>query len=398
MLDAVNKSNFLNERILCVDDDENALAAYQRTLRKHYTVDIAINAQSAMNLLNRSGPYAVVVSDMHMPSIDGIRLLSHIKIDHHESIGVMLTGDGDQSTAIQAVNDGSVFRFLTKPCPPDILIKAIDDAVRQYRLQIAERDVLNRTLGGCIQVLTDLLSFSDPQTFARVRHMRERIQVLTQNLGQGDAWEIETAAILAPIGAATIPSEILHKCRTGQELNTNERGMLTRVPGTGHKLLASIPRLEGVARIILYQNKQFDGSGFPPDDVAGTDIPIGARLLRVVNDLSHYEESGVPTTQAITQLSSLPGYYDPDILTAAATCLPGLSGTREHAVRQRSVSVRDLRIGHVLRSDICTRDGKLLLPAGHALSATLLERLSNSARVNEVIEPIAVDEPIAQDS
>jgi response regulator RpfG family c-di-GMP phosphodiesterase len=388
----------MQERILFVDDDESILKAFERSLRKNFTVDSAINAQSAMQLLNNNGPYAVVISDMRMPSIDGIRLLTQVKIDHPECVAIMLTGDGDQRTAIKAVNEGSIFRFLTKPCPPDLLMKALNDGVRQYRLQIAERDFLDRTLGGCVQVLTDLLSLADPQTFARARDMRERIRVLAKQLGEGDTWEIETAAMLAPIGVATLPPGVLHKSRSGTELNEGEKSMIARVPAIGHKLLSTIPRLEGVARIILYQNKQFDGSGFPKDDVAGTNIPVGARLLRVVNDLSHYEMGGVPTVQAISKLESLPGYYDPDILAAAALCLPGLAETRSHAVCIRQVQVRDLRIGHVLRSDILTRDGKLLLAEGHAISATLLERLLNSSRVNDVTDPIMVDEPIPADA
>jgi response regulator RpfG family c-di-GMP phosphodiesterase len=383
----------MNERILCVDDNENVLATYQRSLRNLYQVDIAINASSALRLLNHNGPYAVIVSDMHMPSIDGIRLLTQAKKDHPQCVRIMLTGDADQRTAIGAVNEGSIFRFLTKPCPPEILMIALEDGVRQYRLQIAERDILDRTLGGCVGVLTDLLSLTDPQSFARALHMRERIAVLAKYIGQGDIWEIETAAMLAPIGAATIPPGILHKSRSGAPLNGDEKRMLARVPAIGHKLLASIPRLEGIARIILYQNKQFDGSGFPNDEVAGTDIPVGARLLRVVNDLSHYEAGGVPTTQAIPLLVALQGYYDPGILAAASQCLPDLSDSHEHAVRQRIVTVHDLRIGHVLRSDILTRDGTLLLRAGNALSATLLERLMNSASVNEILASISVDEP-----
>jgi response regulator RpfG family c-di-GMP phosphodiesterase len=397
-VDSAMRVQGLNERILCVDDNENVLASYQRCLRDHFKVDVAINAPSALRLLNTNGPYAVVVSDMHMPSIDGIRLLTQVKKDHPQCVRIMLTGDTDQRIAIGAVNEGSIFRFLTKPCPPDVLMKALDDGVRQYRLQIAERDILDRTLGGCVGVLTDLLALTDPQTFARALHMRERIAVLAKYLDQGDAWEIETAAMLAPIGAATIPPGIMHKSRSGALLTSDEKRMLARVPAIGHKLLASIPRLEGIARIILYQNKQFDGSGFPNDEVAGTSIPVGARLLRVVHDLSHYEAGGVPTAKAISQLVALQGYYDPDILTAASQCLPELLDTHEHAVRQRIVMVQDLRIGHVLRSDIRTKDGMLLLTAGHAISATLLERLRNSASVQEILASITVDEPVTMGS
>ncbi len=88
---------------------------------------------------------------------------------------------------------------------------------------------------------------------------------------------MDVAATLAHIGQVTVPPELVLKTRIGQPLNERELEMLARVPAIGANLLAQIPRLEEVSKIILYQNKRFDGSGFPQDGVAGHDIPLPAR-------------------------------------------------------------------------------------------------------------------------
>ncbi len=381
----------MTERILCVDDDAHMLESYQRILRGHVAVDVAHGGAEALRLLKSHGAYAIVLSDMCMPIMDGVRFLRQVKTDHPSSIRIMLTGDADQKTAMDAVNEGSIFRFLLKPCSPEALVKAINAGLRQYRLENTERDVLDQTVGGCVRVLTELLSLSDPETALRASYLRERIGLFTNYLREGDPGEIEIAALLATIGRASIPPIVLLKSEAGRPLSPDEMDMLRRVPAIGHKLLIAIPRLENIANIILYQTKQYDGSGFPQNDIAGTRIPYGARLLRVLTDLALSESGGIPLSDAIERLASLDGYYDPVILAAAAVCLPRLLNDRRKAVRQHMVNVRDLRIGHVLRADIRTKEGTLLLATGHSISAILLERLRNSARVNAINEPIAVD-------
>ena len=100
-----------------------------------------------------NGPYAVVVSDMRMPGMDGIELLSKIKARSPETIRVMLTGTGDFDTAINAINEGSIFRFLSKPCSKEVMAQTLTAALAQYRLVTAEKQIMEQTLSGCIRVL-----------------------------------------------------------------------------------------------------------------------------------------------------------------------------------------------------------------------------------------------------
>ena len=131
----------MRHKILIVDDEPQILQGYQRILRKHFVVDIASGGQQALNAISSHGPYAVVVSDMRMPGMSGLELLMDIRKIAPTTVRIMLTGNADQQTAMDAVNHGHVFRFLTKPCPPEILTDAIELALEHYR-ETHEKELL----------------------------------------------------------------------------------------------------------------------------------------------------------------------------------------------------------------------------------------------------------------
>lgn len=135
-------------KILIVDDDESVLAGFQRSLRKRFTMDVATRGEQALRLLEGETPYAVVVADMHMPGMNGLDLLMRIRDLSPDTSRIMLTGDADQRTAVDAVNHGRVFRFLAKPCEVEALAEALEAGVRQYQLVRAEKDLLEQTLSG----------------------------------------------------------------------------------------------------------------------------------------------------------------------------------------------------------------------------------------------------------
>ncbi|HEX2100040.1 MAG TPA: response regulator, partial [Candidatus Synoicihabitans sp.] len=141
----------MTSRVLFVDDDPNLLAAFQRNLRKQFQFDTALGAQEALALLERPEPYAVVLADMRMPGMDGVELLERVKQRAPETVRMMLTGNADQQTAVDAVNRGEVFRFLNKPCPPEVLVPALEAAIKHYQLQRLERELLEGTLAGSVK-------------------------------------------------------------------------------------------------------------------------------------------------------------------------------------------------------------------------------------------------------
>jgi DNA-binding NtrC family response regulator len=122
-------------RILIVDDGELLLDALKRQLRSRFDVTTATGGKEGIRLVTSQAPYAVVVSDLRMPEMDGVTLLYLIRQLAPDTVRVLLTGKADLEAATAAVNVGNIFRFLTKPCPTGMLLRALEAAVEQYRLK-----------------------------------------------------------------------------------------------------------------------------------------------------------------------------------------------------------------------------------------------------------------------
>jgi len=127
------------EKILLVDDDNLILDGYRRSLSRDFSIDTALGGQEALKLAADGGPYAIVVSDMRMPGMDGVEFLTRIKTLSPDTIRVMLTGNADVETAVHAINEGSIFRFLNKPCSKELMGKTLTAGLLQYRLVTAEK-------------------------------------------------------------------------------------------------------------------------------------------------------------------------------------------------------------------------------------------------------------------
>jgi response regulator RpfG family c-di-GMP phosphodiesterase len=381
----------MNRKVLCVDDDMHVLNALQRNLRKQFTIDTALGGEQALALIEQQGPYAVIVADMRMPGMDGVQFLSKAQEKAPDTVRIMLTGNADQQTAIEAVNQGHVYQFLTKPCPLEMLAVALGGGAKQYEWVMAEHELLEHTLSGSVKVLTEILSVMEPQSFGRGQQLREYMRAYIQSPTE-HAWQLELAAVLTSIGYVTIPGTVTAKARAGQSLTDTETEMLARVPEFGSKLLANIPRLETVAQMVLYQNKHFDGSGFPSDACAGDAIPVGARILKVLNDLLDLEARGMTRMHALQEMQQRCGWYDPRVLDAAFVrfdaSLPKASSAPRTAY---AVSVNDLHPGQIFSSNVYTVDNVLIVKAGAKVSLLLLERLRNFARLQGLREPLEVE-------
>jgi len=377
-----------------VDDETNVLSAHQRNLRKQFQLDIAPSGAEALRLIKSQGPYAVIVADMRMPEMDGVQLLAEVKRRAPDTTRIMLTGDADQHTAMEAVNQGEIFRFLTKPCLPETLAAALNAGVGQYRLVTAERELLEKTLNGSVRLLTDILSLADPISYGRGQILKEHVLAFARHLNVAQTWDLEMGAMLAQIGCVSLPPAVLAKWRSSVPLTEAEKALLERLPEFGARLLGNIPRLEPVARIVLYQCKNFDGTGLPRGPVAGQDIPIGARILKVLADLGSLEADGHPKHTALQIMLQRQGCYDPAVIQAASASLDVyLPGAFFPAPQDLALTVKDLHPGYLIQSDVNSTDGVLIVKAGTTISLPMLERLRNFASVTGVQEPIIVRIP-----
>ena len=369
--------------VLCVDDEPQVLEGLRDTLRRSYDTRVATGGVEALELLrSEPGAYATVISDMRMPVMAGSTFLREARRVAPDAVRILLTGYADMEAAIRSVNDGQVFRFLRKPCEPEELMRTCAAALVQHRLLTAERVLLEETLRGSVQALADVLSLASPAAFGRAARVKQSVIRLAQAIGLDDRWELEVAALLAEIGAVTLPAQTLEKLHAGAPLADAELAMVDRVPAISRQILENIPRLDAVLQIL-------DGSLQRIDGVAErTDIPLGSRVLRIALDYDDLNSCDVGAKVAIAVMRSRNGAYDPGLLETFATAV----AASEHALPVREVSVAALPGGATLAADVRASTGGLLVARGQPVTGAILQRLSNLG-TGAIDEPLLVFEP-----
>ena len=357
-------------RILFVDDDAELLAALKRRYRNRYQVDVAAGPVRALESVTERGPYALVVTDLRMPGLDGLAFLDRLKRVCPDTMRVMLTGHADLGAAVAAVNTGQVFRFLIKPCSEEELDTSLAAAVTAYGQVTAEKEFLKGALRGIIKVLTDLLALQNPEALARATRVRRLVADMARYLEAPDAWRVDLAVTLSQLGALVMP-ESLFACLRDQGMLEGDRARLfNRHPAIAADLLANIPRLREVSDIIRLQHARYDGAGRAPGEPVGPAIPLGARLLKLTLDYDTLLTSGRGRQQALAALAEREGQYDPRLLDLLAELAGSFEG---YARAERSVGM--LAPGMVLEDPVRLRGGELAAAAGQMVDPGLLERL-----------------------
>ncbi|HFQ89223.1 MAG TPA: response regulator [Desulfobulbus sp.] len=373
----------MTDKILFVDDEQNVLQSMRRQLRKRFPLQTALSGDEALAILKREGPFAVIVSDMRMPGMNGVELLARVKNLYPDTVRIMLTGNADQETAIEAVNSGQIFRFLTKPCSTAILVPALALAQRQYRLVTAERELLQETLKGCVTVLSELLGQAKPTVFSAGLRIRELASRLATAMDMPNIWQIEVAALLVQIGCISLPTDIINKKYAGLELDSEEEKMWAGYPETGARLLESIPRLENVTKMIRWQQVRFDEL----EETAGSEfdeVLTGVQILKVAIDFDLETYKGNSPRTSIDRLRRRKGMYNPLVLDALASI------RFEEQRRTACLTVDDIAVGMIADEDITARNGALILPRGQEITWSVLQGLYNFNRQVGIVEPIRV--------
>lgn len=363
------------DAVLLVDDEPAILDGLRRQLRNRYQLETAPGAEAGLAALQKQA-FAVVVSDMHMPGMDGARFLAEVRERQPDSARIMLTGHADIGAAIQAVNLGNLFRFLTKPCPAEALAAAIDAGIAQHRLLTAERELLEKTLSGSVRVLTEILALANPGAFGRAQRLRRVARRLADAMQHPAPWQVELAAMMSQLGIVTVPADLVERAEAGEDLREDERRVLAGVPEVTARLLSNIPRLEPCARMIASSGAAED----PPGDDA---TARGARILRLMGAYDAMIAGGRSVASALAELRS---QGHPPAAVEALGALDADPSRRQHI----AVAARDLRTGMVLEEDVRARNGVLLVARGQELTHATLERIMNFSRLIGVHEPIRV--------
>jgi CheY-like chemotaxis protein len=356
-------------RVLCVDDEPRVVEGLVLHLRKDYDVHTALSGDEALKKLKEIGGAAVVVSDMRMPGMDGTLLLHTVMNSYPDAARILLTGEPGRDAAVAAVNKAHIFRFLTKPCPPDQLRTAVEAGVIQYRLVRAERTILKETLVGCIKALVDVLAIANPVAFGRASRLKRLAIEFAGALQHGDFWQLEAAAMLSQLGYLSLPTQLVEKLYYGERLTLEEKTLAGGVTEVAMKLLGNIPRLEPVLQILealRWKDEQIARLG---DGTVG----IGTRILGLVLEYDSLVAQGHSMDVAVQTLRRRNSRFGTRLVEQFAAHLGAGSGANE----LRELSLRSVLPGMIIMQDVRTQAGTLLVARGFEVSSTFLERIHN---------------------
>ena len=377
----------MSRKILFVDDEENILRGFERTLRSTYQIETAVGPSLGLAALAERGPFAVVVSDLRMPGMDGIQFLSEARKRHPDTVRLMLSGNADFEAAVSAVNRGHVFQFLTKPCPPDQLRAALDAAIAQNRLIVAERELLEQTLHGSVGMMTEVLSVVNPIAFGRASRIRRYVRQMSTDLHLPNLWEFDVAAMLSQIGCIAVPPDILEKVYGGKTLTKTEAESFAGHPSVGHDLVAKIPRLEVISEIIRLQATPLH---FHPANL-GDVIAVGAQMLMIATCFDDAITKGATPASAVKLMRDRPSVYQATLVAAierAEICTAELV--------RKALYLRELRPRMIVDQDIQVKNGLFIVAKGQIISDALIARLLNFASAFGIAEPVSMLVPVTK--
>jgi len=306
----------MTEKILFVDDEPNTLATFKRNLRKQFQIETATSGELGLEAIDSQGPFAVIVSDLRMPGMDGIQLLTEARERAPDSVLMMFTGYADVQTAFEAINEGIFFRFLIKPCPLETLVKALEAGIAQYQLLTAKRELPEKTVRGSVEVLTEILGLVSPAAFSRATRIKHYVRDIAVQLQLPNLWQLELAAMLSQIGCVTLPSDLLDKVDAGESLTDDEQKLFSSHPSVGSNLVANIPRLEPIAHMIERQQEPFKTPILLPESSPEYLIALGAQILKVALDLNQLVAGGLSPRAALAELRRRPDEYNPEMVAA----------------------------------------------------------------------------------
>jgi CheY-like chemotaxis protein len=380
----------MTEKILFVDDEPAVLEGYKRILYPEFQVDVVDGAAHAFDIIEKSGPYAVVVSDMRMPVMNGAEFLTRVRLSVPDTVRMLLTGYTDMGPAIEAINQGNIFRFLTKPCEPEVLTSALTDGIKQYQLITSEKELLEKTLVGSIKVLTDVLAASNPEAFGRSMRIAHYVRHISQKLTLPSSWCVEAAASLSQLGCITLESDLMMRAFAGAKLSPDEQAGFDAHPLAAMELLKNIPRLEPASWMIAQQLKRdippaaSEFPGFP-----SAQLLLGAKILKLAVTYEQLREKFSAKGAALQHLRERRNEFESSLLDTLLDLQP-LGGAKE----LRKVSTARLRAGMILDQEIKNGQGVLLVAKGQELTTALIMRLENHAKAGAIDKDVMAFIPV----
>jgi len=377
----------MTDKILLVDDDPNILYSYQRVLRQEFHVDIAFGGQTALTTIDRNGPYAVVLTDLRMPHMDGVELLTLVRNKCPDTVRMMLTGNADLEAAAKAINQGHIFRFLAKPCDNEPLRAALVAGLEQYRLIMEEKQLLEQTLRGTIQVLTEVLSVVSPAAFGRAMRIHRYVHHIVQALSLRSSWQIEIAAMLSQLGCVALPPEIIETVYAGGTLPQDQQLLYDQHPRIARDLLSSIARMEPVGWIVFHQDKPVPlQRDFADQDE--TDLRVAVEILQSILAFDALLQKGLSRVEAANRVARQRKGLHRQVMEALVELEPETSDKE-----LRRLQIAELIPGMIIEQEIRTQTGSLVATKGQEVTVALLLGLTRLQEAGTLDCTISVSLP-----
>ncbi|MBX2839349.1 MAG: response regulator [Gammaproteobacteria bacterium] len=426
--------------VLCVDDEESVLSSLKRALRKQpFTLLTANSGEEALTLM-ADNTVDLIISDMRMPSMSGVQLLSKVYDTWPDTVRILLTGYADMESTVSAINDCHIFRYLNKPWNNDGLLVAINSALEHKHLkdentalteltkkqnaellafnakleskvdertrELAEaNDQLNQfyaelsdSYQSAIRVFAQLIELRESGTRHHSQKVAETCAKLSEVLTMSDAErsDLKNAALLHDIGKMSYSDDFMSTPYS--KMTKDEKQKYHTHPGIGQAALLSIPALDNTGLIIRAHHERVDGTGFP-DGLVGDSIPIPARIIAVAADFDDLQnglllDRPLSTAEALAYLKEKSGkHYDKSVVDAIINLANKTTEDKSGVFKTHTVHVKDLKPGMRTADNITDSNGMLLLSAGQELTESLILRISQCLNDTGGSELISVMNP-----
>ncbi|MFZ2223383.1 MAG: HD domain-containing phosphohydrolase [Candidatus Deferrimicrobium sp.] len=326
-------------RVLVVDDEELIRAIVREHLEiAGYNVDEASNGKEALAMAaNGRGPYDVLLTDIRMPVMDGITLLSEVAKSCPRTAGIVMSANTELDTAVQALKKGAC-DYITKPINFDVLLinignalqkKDLERQVEDYRANLEKKvkeqtDVINSNYVRFIDSLIRTLEAKDFYTRGHSQRVTLISMAIAEELGMAgqELEDLHRASVLHDLGKIGVREAVLNK---PGRLSDTEFAEIIRHPETAVRILEPIPFFLPLLPTILHHHERFDGRGYP-SRLSGRSIPLASRIMAIADTFdamtsTRAYRNALPVADAIAEIRRCSGtQFDPDIVPAFLAC------------------------------------------------------------------------------
>ncbi len=410
-------------KLLLLDDEEDIINALKRLLRNNYEI-IPFNKGDEALVYLQENHVDIIMSDMRMPKMDGAEFLAHAREIIPNAIRLLLTGYSDMDSTVKAINDGGVYTYISKPWNNQDLKLTLEKASDHYLLkkeakrlneevakankeleifnQSLELKVIQRTsaLQASTKKLKNTLQTQKELFFDVLDMMSATIEYRTGfsaghskriaiqckavakklELDEAQCRRIYLCALLHEIGTVGLSDDLLQENSIG---SGKLEDLLITHPMIGAEILGKVKRFASLTDNILHQNENIDGTGSPAH-LSGDDIPVGARIIRIVKDFD-FLIAGKTNAKRMSIANAYAWmkeradvWYDRKILKTFIDLL----GNREavDGEMEFSIGVEALKPGDKLLEDLILNNGNVMLKAGQEINSVMITKLKEYER------------------